>query len=190
LPFRSAIAILDIMSSTDRSVQMQMQSGPLRQARRLVGWLLILAALQTLGTIGHFVYGAHVYDDPAREHVILPALSFLALAAALGVGYRWRPHGWLLWLFGAEVAFADVGLFGLFHGGFNHALKDIFFFLGGMDPDRLAQIFDSPDFAVPRDALFELTGVAGLLLALVIVCLLVRLIGAAHRQRQEARSCA
>jgi hypothetical protein len=159
------------------------------ECRRLVGWLLALAALQTLVTVGHFNYGAHLYDDPGREHVILPAIVFLAVAISLGAVYLWRPHRWTLWLLGIEVAIVDVGLFGGFHGGFNHTLKDLFFF-GGMAPERLAQVFDSPDFAVPDNALFELTGIAGLLVALAVTWLLVRLLRTAHRARQEAAPCA
>jgi hypothetical protein len=156
-------------------------------SRRAVVWLLGLAALQTALTIGHFVYGSHLYEDPAREHVLVPALVFLMVGAALAGAYLWKPRRWSLWLFGAEVAIVDVGIFGGFHGGFNHALKDLFFF-GGMAPERLAQIFDSPDFAVPDSALFELTGVAGLLVALAITWLLVRLLRIAHRK--EVVSCA
>jgi hypothetical protein len=162
-----------------------MQSEP----RPIVIRLLLLATLQTLVTIGHFVYGARLYDDPSREHVVLPAIGLLVVALALGGVYLWRPGRFTLWLFGAEVAVVDVGLFGGFHGGFNHALKDLLF-LVGVDADRLAQIFDSPDFVVPDNALFELTGIAGLLVALAIVYQLVRLIRAAHRQRKEVVSCA
>jgi hypothetical protein len=166
-----------------------MEAGSQSESRRLVAWLLVLAAVQTLLTICHFVYGAHLYDDPSREHVVLPALIFLAVAAALGGAWLFRPHRLALWLFGAEVALVDIGLFGGLHGGFNHALKDIFFF-SGMDGERLAQIFDSPDFAVPDNSLFESSGVAGLLLALAIGYLLVRLIRAEHRRRKVAASCA
>jgi hypothetical protein len=178
-----AVSILDIMSSNESGVQMPNES------RRVVGWLLVLAALQTLLTIGHFVYGAHLYDDPSREHVVLPAIGFLAVEAALGGSFLWRANRYALWLFGAEVAFVDVGLFGGFHGGFNHALKDLLF-LGGVDPERLAQIFDSPDFVVPNNPLFELTGLAGLLVGLVITYMLLRLIRAAHHQHRKAASCA
>jgi hypothetical protein len=180
------IAILDIMSSNERGVQMKSAVGS--DSRRVVAWLLALAALQTLLTIGHFVYGAHLYEDPSREHVVLPAIVFLVIAAVLGGAYRWKPSRWALWLLGAEVAVVDVGLFGFFHGGFNHVLKDLFYVFG-TDPGRLAQIFDSPDFAIPDDALFEATGIAGLLVALGIAFLIVRLIRAAHR-RQEVASCA
>jgi hypothetical protein len=154
----------------------------------MVAWLLGLASFQTLLTIGHFVYGASLYDDPSREHVVLPAIVFFVVAAVLAGAHLLRPKRWALWLFGAEVAIVDVGLFGGLHGGFNHALKDIFFW-SGMNAERLAQIFDSPDFAVPDNTLFELTGIAGLLVALAIVYLLVRLIRAAHQQRKAAASC-
>jgi hypothetical protein len=178
---------MDIMSSIEGGVQME--STPSSDSRGAVAGLLVLAALQTVLTIGHFVYGARLYDDPSREHVVLPAVVFLAAAAALGGVYLFRPHRWALWLFGLEVAFVDVGLFGGFHGGFNHVLKDLLFF-GGVSPERLGRIFDSPDFAVPDNALFELSGIASLVVALAISHLLVRLIRAAHGRRAEAASCA
>jgi hypothetical protein len=178
---------MDIMSSNGEGVQMKANAQT--DSRRVVIWLLNLAVLQTALTIGHFVYGAHLYDDPGREHVVFPAIVFLLVGAGLASAYLWKPSRWTLWLFGAEVAIVDVGIFGGFHGGFNHALKDLFFF-AGMDPERLAQIFDSPDFAVPNNVLFELTGIAGLLVALAITWSLVRLIRAAHLQRKEAVSCA
>jgi hypothetical protein len=154
----------------------------------VVAWLLALAAVQTLLTIGHFVYGARLYDDPSRQHVVLPAVGLLAAALVLGGVYLWRPNRWALWLFGVEVAIVDVGLFGGFHGGFNHVLKDLFFHFG-TDPERIAQLFDSPDFALPDDLLFEATGIAGFLVALIIAVLLVSLIRPAHRS-PEAVSCA
>jgi hypothetical protein len=185
LSFGIWISILDIMSSNEGGVQMQAATSSER--RRVVGWLLVLTALQTLITVGHFAYGASLYNDPSREHVVLPAIGFLIGAAALGGLYLWRPHRWALWLFAAEVAIGDVGLFGGFHGGFNHALKDLLW-LGGMGAERLRQIFESPDFVVPDNAIYEVSGLFGLIVALAIAHLLLRLVRGAGRP--AVASCA
>jgi hypothetical protein len=160
------------MSSNEYVVQLPTASDA---TRRRVTWLLELAALQTALTIGHFLYGAHVYQEPSRQHVVIPAVVFLSIALLLGGSYRWRPNRISLWLFVVELALIYVGLFGGFHGGFNHAAKDLFY-LHGVDPDVLAGIFDSPDFVVPDDALFELSGLAGLAVGLAIAVVLVQLV--------------
>jgi hypothetical protein len=151
---------------------------------RAIGWLLFAVVLETALTIGHFVYGARLYDDPSREHVVVPAVVFLLLAAALGGLYLWRPGRLTLSLLAAEVGAVYVGLFGGYHGAFNHALKDALFFTG-MAPERLAQIFDTPDFALPNDVFFELSGVATVFAALVVGHLVIRLVRLAWRRNAE-----
>lgn len=149
--------------------------------KKLVVQLLALAAVQTALTLGHFVHGAHVYDDPGRYHIVTPALFFFALGAVLvGLYLKW-PGRATRWLVVAEIAFADVGLFGLYHGGFNHALKDLAYVFG-TGAERLAEIFGSPDFTVPDDPIYELTGLAGLVMAGVIATYLVRFVRAARRE--------
>jgi hypothetical protein len=160
------------MSISGHLVQHRSEPNP---ARRIVGQLLAAAAVETLLTIGHFHYGSRLYEDPSRLHVIAPALGFLLLALAMSVFYLFRPGIWTLWPLVAFVAAVYVGLFGIYHGAFGHALKDILFF-AGTTPERLGEIFDSPDFVVPDDFFFELTGVATFLAALLVGYCLVRLI--------------
>jgi hypothetical protein len=140
---------------------------------------LLAAAVQTALVVTHFVYSAHRYDDPLRMHVVAPAVGFLLVAGALATLYAWRPSPWTLWPLVGEVGFAFVGVFGGYHGGFNHLTKDILYFTG-TSPERLAQIFDTPDFAAPTDLMFELSGLATLFAAAPVAVHLVRLVRAAR----------
>jgi|CZKU01.1.fsa_nt_gi hypothetical protein len=152
------------------------------EVRRAVSWVVIAAAAETALTIAHFLYGAHIYDDPSRDHVIVPALVSLGFAAALGALFAWRPSPVTLWPFVAVVAVPFVGMFGLYHGGFGHVCKLVLFAMG-TSPERLEEIFDSPDFAAPNDVAFEVSGVTTLLAALLVTYLLVRLLRTAKRAR-------
>src|SRR5262249_56480747 len=118
---------------------------------------------------------AYRYDDPLRLHVVAPAVGLLLLAGALAALYRWRPSPWTLWPLVAEVGLVFVVLFGGYHGGFMHAAKDLLY-VAGMDPERLARIFDTPDFALPTDLLFEASGLATLVGAVAVAVALVRLV--------------
>ena len=140
-------------------------------------------AFETALTIGHFVYGAHVYDDASRLHVVMPAIASLSVALFFAGLYAWRRQRLTLWVLVVTVAIPFVGLFGLYHGGFNHGLKLVMYAFG-MPPERLEEIFDSPDFAQPSDVAFEATGVATLLAAAVVAFFLARLV----RSSSPARS--
>jgi hypothetical protein len=140
---------------------------------------LLAAALQTGLVAAHFGYSAHAYDDPGRLHAIAPAAGFLVLAVALGGLCVWRPGPWTLWPLVAEVGAVFVGIFGGYHGGFSHAGKDLLY-LAGTSPERLTEIFDSPDFAPPDDLVFELSGLLTLGAAIVVAVCLVRLVRAAR----------
>jgi len=149
---------------------------------RQVVQLLSAVALETVLVIAHFGYGAHIYDDPSRLHVVLPAAGALLLAGALGGLYAWRPSALTLWPLVAEVSVVFLVVFGAYHGGFHHAAKDVLY-LAGMGRERLAAIFESPDFAVPDDAIFELSGVSTLVAATFVGHSLLRLVRGARRGR-------
>jgi hypothetical protein len=143
--------------------------------RRLVGWICAAAALQTALTIGHFAHGAHVYEDPSRYHVVAPALVAFASAIVAAAYFVMRPSRAALWVLAVVVSVPFVGVFGLFHGGFYHALK-LAMYAAGMSPERLEELFDSPDFAAPNDLVFEVTGLSTLLVATGLAYLLARLL--------------
>ena len=151
-------------------------------ARRAVVSLVGAAAVETALTIGHFTYGAHLYDDPSRMHVVAPAVIFFVLALGLAALYLWRPRWWTLAPLVAEIAFVYVGLFGGYHGAFNHLLKDVFYWTG-TSAERLAEIFDSPDFTVPNSFVYELTGIATTVVAGFAAAYAVRVIRLFRKDR-------
>src|SRR5262245_42799407 len=135
--------------------------------------LLGAVAAETAVTVGHFLHGAHVYDDPSRGHVVAPALAFLVLAAALISVFAWRPRASAYWLLAVGIGVPFVGVFGLYHGAFSHGLK-LLLFASGISPAQLLQLFDSPDFAMPNDLVFELTGLLTFVASAVVTWFLVR----------------
>jgi hypothetical protein len=172
---------MDNVSTTNQLVQ-SIIDRPIATPRRLVGILLGLAAGEAALTIGHFVYGAELYDDPSRLHVVGPAIAFLVIAGALGVLYLWRPRWWTLALFALELVAVDIGLLGIYHGAFNHAVKDILYHVG-VGAERLQQIFDSPDFTVPNDVVYEVTGLLTAVFATYVGIYLVRLVRASRKAK-------
>ena len=136
-------------------------------AARAARAVLVAAAAETAVTLLHFVHGARTYDDPGRLHVVGPALAFLAVAAALTWLFVRLPRRWTLGALVAATAVPFVGIFGLFHGGWSHAAKLVAFHAGA-SPETLARVFASPDFALPDDAAFEVSGLLGLAAAAVV----------------------
>ena len=155
--------------------------------RHALAWLCAAVALETVLTIGHFVYGAHVYDDASRLHVVMPAVASLIVAMFFAGLYAWRNQRLTLWALVVIVAVPFIGLFGVYHGGFNHGLKLVMYAVG-TPPERLEEVFDSPDFAVPNDVVFEATGVSTLLAAAVVALLLVRLVRSSRHARSSLRA--
>lgn len=141
---------------------------------RSLAWLGLGAVAQTAATIGHFVHGAHVYDDPSRTHVVVPALVALAAVLAVVSLVWWRPTAIARWILIVTAGLPFVGVFGLFHGGHGHVLKLVSFAFGA-SPERLLEWFDSPDFAYPNDLAFEASGVLTFVIGLWIGWMLVRL---------------
>jgi hypothetical protein len=141
--------------------------------RRTLVWLVGAVALETFVTIGHFGYGAYLYDDPSRWHVVGPGLVFLVAVAGLASLYAARPGHVQRWLFTAAVALPYLGMFGAYHGAFQHGLKLILYQVG-VTPERLATIFDSPDFAVPNDLLFEVSGISTFFASILVGYFLLR----------------
>jgi putative ABC transport system permease protein len=160
---------LDIMSSNEPVVHDI--APPLRTARLV----LLAAAVETGVTLLHFVHGARTYDDPGRLHVVLPALGFLALSAALTWLFLRRPGPATLGALVVSTAAPYIGIFGLFHGGWSHAVK-LAAFHAGASRETLERVFGSADFAHPDDLVFEVTGLLGLAAAAVVAALLVRLV--------------
>lgn len=149
-------------------------------AARAAKLLLAAVAAQTLITIGHFRHGAFTYDDPSRLHVVLPAAIFFALAAVLTLVFLRSPGRLALTALAAATAIPFIGIFGLWHGGWGHVVR-LAFFHAGAPQATLERLFMSPDFVVPDDLFFELSGVLGFAAGAVVAWRLAVLIRAALR---------
>ncbi len=147
-----------------------------RAARILVAAL----AAETAITVGHFVYGAHLYDDPGRLHVVEPALAAFVAGTVLTAAFAWRPGRLVLGALSLLVGGFYLALFGLFHGAYHHVLKDAFFFAGATEA-TLERLFMSPDYVRPDNIAFEASGILGLVAAVVVGWSLWRLIAARRR---------
>jgi putative ABC transport system permease protein len=156
--------------------QERSSAGAARAARALV----VAVAAETAITVSHFAYGARVYADPSRLHVVVPALVALALVVALAALYLWRPGRLALGALSVAVAVPYVGVFGLFHAGYNHVLKDILFWAGAPDA-TLEWLFVAPDYVRPDNLHFEASGILGLVAAAAVGWWLVRL----HREARR-----
>jgi hypothetical protein len=157
--------------------------------RRLVAWLLAATAAQAALTLGHFEHGACVYDDPGRTHVVAPILAAVAVVAVLAGLFARRPGPLTLWPLVVTIAVPFVAVFGAYHGGFSHVLK-LASWAAGSTPAQLLETFDSPDFAVPNDVVFEVSGVATLVAGGAIAALLARLLRVTRHGRDLRRAAA
>ena len=134
-------------------------------------------------TVEH-AYGAAVYGTPVRL-VGIPPLGLLLAMTLWLLDRHLRTGGRAALSVGSiMVAVAFVGLAGVLEGGFNHGLKLVFHFAGTPD-DRLRELFDGPNFAVPDDVVFEGIGCATLVLAVPVTVHLARLLRSASTSKRS-----
>jgi hypothetical protein len=152
--------------------------------------LLVTATIvEAAVVIGHFAYSARLYEDPYRAHPIAPVLAALGLVVAFALAFRWKRWTAALWALTVVVGLPFVAVFGLYHGGVSHLLKLALYALG-TSPERLLELFDSPDFALPNDFVFEASGVLCFVVAGFVAWALVRLWRAVRREPQPSRPAA
>jgi peroxiredoxin len=117
----------------------------------------------------HHLYGAQLYGTPWRSHVVyfsIPAAILITAVLSLAWRYARRSFGWAAARLGIVLVFIfPIGLIGVFEGGYNHLLKNGLYFIGATDLVR--QLFPPPDYKLPNNVFFEVTGVAQLFAALV-----------------------
>jgi putative ABC transport system permease protein len=164
----------------------ELETAGWNRAVRATKALALAAVVETAVTIGHFVYSARLYEEPERLHVVGPALAVLAVTGALTALFVRRPGRILSAALSAVTGVMYVGVFGLFHGGYSHLLKNVAFFAGAPD-ETLEWLFMSPDYARPDDVAFEISGILGLVASGFVAFWLVRLVRATwHRPDRRA----
>jgi hypothetical protein len=117
----------------------------------------------------HHLYGALIYDTPWRMHVVYFSIPAAILIASF-LFLAWRHRGKTLgrtaaWLGVVLALVFPVGLIGIYEGGYNHLVKNILYFSGGTD--LVGHLLPPPDYELPNDVFFELTGIAQVFAALV-----------------------
>ncbi len=150
--------------------------GPGVRATKL---LLLSVAVLTAVTILHFLHGAHTYDDPARLHVVRPALIALLVETLLAGLFHRRPGKLTLAPLLAWTLIPFVGVFGLVHGAYYHVLKLVLFYAGAPEA-TLEWLFNSPDYVLPNDFMFELSGTLTFVAAGLVLYRVLRLLRALH----------
>lgn len=133
---------------------------PLSRVSRYAYGILLL-------TSAHHAYGAYIYASPWRLHVVaLAAAAAILIGASAGLYRRYggAVRTIALWLFAAAAFVFPFAMIGFFEGGYNHALKNALYF-GGASPELLQRLFPAPTYELPDSVIFELTGIAQLLLA-------------------------
>lgn len=109
----------------------------------------------------HHGYGAYVYNTPWRLHaVIISGAVTLLMAGLLKVSDSFRSQrlgNAALWGFISVGLFVAVG-FGIFEGGYNHAVKDTLYFWN-CSPALMWRLFPPDRYEMPNDTFFEVTGV-------------------------------
>ena len=138
----------------------------------------------------HHLYGALIYDTPWRMHVVyfsIPAAILIASFLFLAWRYRGKTFGRTAAWLGVVLALVfPVGLIGIYEGGYNHLVKNILYFSGATD--LVNQLFPPPNYELPNDLFFELTGIAQLFAALVAGRYLLRLCRLLATSRATAES--
>jgi len=142
------------------------------------------AGLATFGVLAttsfHHAYGAIVYETPWRFHVAIVAPIF---AAAIGqalylAGSRRGTRSGILWtrIAAGAILMFPVSLIGLVEGGYNHVIKNLVYFLFLSGPHAARALFPPPAYEMPDNVLFEATGIAQLLLALIAAYFVIPLL--------------
>lgn len=111
----------------------------------------------------HHIYGAILYQTPERLHILYMSIPLIGFNAYMHYSANERRtikiiHAILTILF-------PVVLIGVFEGIYNHALKNILFFIG-TPKEIMIQMFPPPVYVMPNDFWFEFTGVLQAILVL------------------------
>lgn len=111
-------------------------------------------------TIIHHVYGAYIYKDSFRLHVVfaaLPVLAVLLLSYRTMLRSRSRVVRMIsLTLFISSGALSAIGI-GLYEGGYNHVVKNILYFTG--TPVEILNRLYPSIYELPNNFFFEFTGI-------------------------------
>jgi hypothetical protein len=140
----------------------EMETTATRVAASAMG-VLVLTSL-------HHAYGAWIYDTPWRYHAVaVSGVAAVAIVGSLILLRRVRaglPRALALGAFVLATLPVPILLFGAFEGLYNHVIKNILYF-GGGSPALLARLFPPPQYEMPNDLIFEVSGIVQVVPALL-----------------------
>ena len=122
----------------------------------------------------HHVYGAVVYHTPWRLHILMvsiPVIIFTLAGSKFLIKREFPGKNLLLWFYWSIILIFSIMLIGGYEGVYNHALKNVFFFLGASEA-IFDKMFPPSMYVMPNNFLFELTGV---MQAVIFVPLLIQM---------------
>lgn len=105
----------------------------------------------------HHVYGAYIYDSPWRLHILgfsIPIFVF-NMWVLPRILIRKKIMAYLFWSINILLTVCQIGLF---EGLYNHLIKVILFY-SGTSETVMASLFPPPNYEMPNDFFFELTGI-------------------------------
>ena len=122
----------------------------------------------------HHVYGAVVYHTPWRLHILMvsiPVIIFTLAGSKFLIKREFPGKNLLLWFYWSIILIFSIMLIGGYEGVYNHAVKNVFFFLGASEA-IFDKMFPPSMYVMPNNFLFELTGV---MQAVIFVPLLIQM---------------
>ncbi len=125
--------------------------------------MLFLTAVGTLVlTIIHHGYGAFIYASPFRLHVVfwaIPVMIIVIFAYRFSHKLQDSLYGKVAyWIWVGLSMLVSSGVIGLYEGGYNHLLKNLFYF-GGASEETLNSLFPPPLYEMPNNVWFEASGI-------------------------------
>jgi hypothetical protein len=143
----------------------QQNDGIAHPAHAVRNWTLTLLGLTTL----HHGWGAYIYAAPFRLHIALLAIPLAVLIGWLERSAPPLEHArisgnrrLLTMLLLSGLVILSIGLV---EGGYNHALKNVLFFMG-TDRATMATLYPAAAYEMPDNFLFETTGALQFLVGL------------------------
>lgn len=130
----------------------------------------------------HHIYGAYIYDTPERLHVLAISIPVMIITYIFDRYFRNKTFPYKIVptiLYSIVILIPSLILIGIFEGIYNHVVKNILFFANVPESVIRQDFYGSYEqelLEAPNDFIFELTGVAQGVLAVLLAIQLHRFI--------------
>lgn len=146
----------------------------------------VLSNLLMLLTSAHHIYGAIIYHTPWRLHVLFLSVPVMVITFLFRKRVKTGENPWsvLSNIYLGTILLFSVLLIGVFEGLYNHVLKNILFF-AGLPEKSMYRIFPPGVYELPNDFLFELSGIAQGIIALLLIIRFADLVKTYRQSRKK-----